>query len=50
MSRYSYHQPPESEWPTRSDLAHEPPLTPLPADERAKLIGLLAALQTGADQ
>lgn len=51
MSRYSYHQAPETEWPSPADLAHEPPPgMPLPPDERDKLLTLLVALQEGADQ
>ena len=50
MSRHSYHQPPENEWPTRVDLADDNPsagpgYTP---DERARVVYNLAAAQREA--
>jgi hypothetical protein len=41
----SYYATPRDQWPTRVEAAHEPPLTPLPADDRATLTAQLAALQ-----
>lgn len=47
MSRYSHHQPPEDQWPSRSDLALEHPCVERP-DNRADLITRLVELQDDA--
>lgn len=52
MSRYSHHQPPENEWPTRVDLADDNPNQGpgYDAAERAALVARVAKLQAGADR